>query len=39
MGAGWEVRESQDFRWNNRMVDKNLSIAAITAVFDQPLRG
>jgi dTDP-4-dehydrorhamnose reductase len=32
MGAGWEVRESKDFRWNNRMVDNNLTIPAIAAV-------
>ena len=36
MDSGWEVRESQDFRWNNRMVDKNVPISAITAVLDHP---
>jgi dTDP-4-dehydrorhamnose reductase len=36
MASGWEMRESKDFRWNNRMVDKNLPISAITAVLDHP---
>ena len=36
MASGWEVRESQDFRWNNRMVDKNLKIPAITTVLGRP---
>jgi dTDP-4-dehydrorhamnose reductase len=36
MDSGWEVRESQDFTWNNRMVDKNVPIASITVVFDHP---
>ena len=36
MASGLEVRESKDFRWNNRMVDKNMPISAITAVLDHP---
>jgi dTDP-4-dehydrorhamnose reductase len=36
IASGWGVRESQDFRWNNRMVDKNLTMPAITAVLGRP---
>jgi dTDP-4-dehydrorhamnose reductase len=37
MASGWAVRKSKDFRWNNRMVDMNVQISAITAVLDRPL--
>lgn len=29
MEAGWEVRECQDFRWNNRMMHNRLDSIAI----------
>ena len=29
MGAGWEVRASEDFRWDNRMMDNILSSVAL----------
>ena len=32
MAAGWEVRACKDFRWNNRMEDKNLRCRMITEV-------
>ena len=36
MASGWEVRQSNEFKWNNRMVDKNVRLSGITAVLDQP---
>ncbi len=31
MGAGWDVRESEDFRWNNRMIDDRLPSVPLTS--------
>ena len=33
MDSGWEVRESRDFRWNNRMTDKNLPRISLQSRF------
>jgi len=29
MGANWDIRPTSDFQWNNRLIDKRLSVASI----------
>ncbi|MFM8808799.1 MAG: hypothetical protein ACKOJB_07845, partial [Chthoniobacterales bacterium] len=35
MEGGWDVRESKDFTWNNRMVDNRLGIISIADFFSR----
>ncbi|MFM6172513.1 MAG: hypothetical protein ACKPB4_10320, partial [Sphaerospermopsis kisseleviana] len=39
MGAGWEVRESKDFTWNNRMEDNRLGSVSIADFFGRNAAG